>query len=82
MCSNQNCIQLFKRLSLHLWVPRPRDLELIHGWLLEYPLNSSENTLGRNILAALNWGTKAKVRKVYYVLNRANICCHIENALK
>ena len=57
----QNCILLFKQLSLHLWVPESHDIQLVFEWLIDYPLNSNENLLARVILGGLNWGTKSEV---------------------
>ena len=54
-------ILLFKELPLHLWVPRPCDMHLIYGWLLDYQLTSSEGSLARVILSGLNWGTRTHV---------------------
>jgi len=43
-------------LPLHLWKPSEQDLSIISNWLLDCPLNSTENQLARQILSQLNWG--------------------------
>jgi len=57
----QNCVLLFKELPLHLWVPEPCDLRLVHTWLVAESLMSFENRLARVILSGLNWGTISEV---------------------
>lgn len=41
---------------MQLWKPTDQDLSIISNWLLECPLNSTENQLARQILSELNWG--------------------------
>ncbi|XP_013408243.1 ectopic P granules protein 5 homolog isoform X1 [Lingula anatina] len=47
---------LFRELPLFLWELTSEDLETIHHWVLNLPLVSTENQLGRLILSRLNYG--------------------------
>lgn len=59
-------IFLFQGLPIHLWQPCAEDIQIIAGWLKEYP-SSPENQLSQLIISNLNWDINEKVLNLFEI---------------
>ncbi|CAL1278001.1 unnamed protein product [Larinioides sclopetarius] len=48
-------IMMFEELDLNEWIPKCDDVRFIREWVLELPLSSPKNFLGRMLLSKMNW---------------------------
>ncbi|RWS06065.1 ectopic P granules protein 5-like protein [Dinothrombium tinctorium] len=55
-CFNAQCIDLFEKMPLHLWIPEEHILHLLGDWLAKSALSTIFNRLSRLIISKMNWG--------------------------